>query len=487
VTAAIDLRYPSRPRGLGVGAGSRGWSSDTRLLLAAVPLVVAIVAGQAVAIPAVSQAAIAATVLVSIVAPAVGLAVLAFVAPLGPAKAIPAPGSDVLLVGGILLGCIYRLPIDRPRVRFSILPILLAAFVLYAAVQQLPEMLNGYRGSLDHDVGYLFGQLSICFGVILASAYVLSGRSPYPFLVMALAGASVVSLLAVLTYDATAIPSLVVNLVPASDNLTRAIGSFSNPNYLGAFAALLSVTAAALASRVQSRILVVVLLAIAALMAVGVVVSLSRGAIAATLAGLAGLALSRSRALAVLILVAGVVGAFVVYPAFVNWRLENLTGSASAASHAIMAQSDRGRLAGTLAGPLLFLTAPLFGIGFGHFVPMSVLVTGGAEGINAHNWYLTVLAEQGVVGVALVTLLAIAVFRAMRSRPPTARTTGFAVLASLAVASLFLEPPTSFQMLATPAIILVATLVGTWERDRGVATVDGRAIGAAGPLGEVGD
>lgn len=484
MTTAIGRQGAPRARARDIGTAGRAWASEYGILLAAVPLTAAIVGGQALGIPLISQAAFAATIIASVVSPAVGLAVLAFVAPIGPSKAIPAPGSDVLLVGAILLGCVYRLPVDRPRARLSALAVILTAFVVYAGAQQLPELLNGYRGTLDHDVGYLFIQLLTCFGGIMAATYVLADRSPYPFLVMALSGATLVAVLALLTYDVTTIPAFIANLAPGSDNLTRALGSFSNPNYFGAFAAMLAVTAAALASRVRSRRIFVVLIAIAALMGLGVLVSLSRGAIVAALVGLAWLALARSRALAFVILVAAVLGAFVVYPAFVEWRLENLTGSASAESYAIMARSDRGRLVGTLAGPLLFLTAPLFGIGFGHFVPMSVQVTG-SDPINAHNWYLSVLAEQGMVGIVLLVLLSVALVRAMQSRPPTARTTGFAVLGSLAAASVFLEPPTSFQTLAAPSIILVAALVGNWHRGAGDAPVDEAAIARTVPQAQV--
>lgn len=479
MTTAIGRRVSPPSGGYGLDVAGQAWASEFGILLAAVPLAMAIVIGRALGTAALSQAAFAATVLASILSPAVGLAILAFVAPIGPAKAIPAPGSDVLLVGAILLGCIYRLPIDRPRARSSALALTLIAFVLYATAQQLPELLNEYRGTLDHDVGYLYIQLLTSFGGIMAATYVLTNRSPYPFLVMALGGAVLVAVLALLTYDAGTIPTFIANLVPASDNLTRALGSFSNPNYLGAFAAALTVTAAALASHVRSRLVFVVLLGIAALMGIGVVISLSRGAIVATLVGLSWLALARSRALAVLVLAVAVFGALVVYPAFVDWRLENLTGSASAESYAIMARSDEGRLTGTLAGPLLFLSAPLFGIGFGHFVPMSVIVTG-SDPINAHNWYLTVLAEQGVVGIALLALLSVGVVRTLRSRTRRARITGFAVLGSLAAVSLFLEPPTSFQMLATPSIVLVAALVGNWQTDAGDSLGDETAIAPAG-------
>jgi O-antigen ligase len=476
VTTAIGRQVAPRPRQLRVAGADRALTSDWAILLVAIPLAATIVIGRAVGLNPVTQGAVVATVLVSLLSPATGLATLAFVAPLGPARGIPAPGSDILLVAAILFGCLYRLPIDRPRARFSAIALLLVAFVLYASVQQLPELLNGYAGRLDHDVGYLYFQLLTGFGLILAATYVMSGRSPYPFLAMAMASAVLVALLAVATYDATTLPSLIANLVPASDNLTRALGSFSNPNYLGAYAAMLTVVAVALASHTRSRLVLVVLIGIAVLTSVALVISLSRGAIIAALVGMSWLALARSRKLALVVLAAAIFGTFVIYPLFIEWRLENLTGSASAQSYAIMAQSDHGRLTGTLAGPLLFLTAPLFGIGFGHFVPMSVLVTG-SDPINAHNWYLTVLAEQGAVGVVLVALLSVALVRALRTRPRTARTTGFAVLGSLAAASLFLEPPTSFQTLAVPSIVLVAALVGTWPADAGEVAPTGVAAG----------
>lgn len=485
ITATGSRAVPRAPI-LDRPASSKALTSEFSVLWAALPLAIAMVVAMVVGSAPLIYGVMAAILAASVISPAVGVAVIAFLAPIGPSKAIPSPGSDILLVGAILLGCIYRLPIERPRAGSSALVVILTAFVLYAGAQQLPELLNGYRGRLDHDVGYLFIQLLTSFGAILAAAFVLRGRSPYPFLVMALAGGALVALLAILTYNANPIPEVISNLVPGSDNLTRALGSFSNPNYLGAFAAMLTVTAAALASRVRSRFLFIVLVGVAALTGLGVVISLSRGAIVAALVGASWLALARSRLLAVLVLGVAVIGAFVIYPAFIQWRLENLTGAASPEAYAIMAQSDNGRLSGTLAGPLLFLLAPLFGIGFGHFVPMSVLVTGSPEPINAHNWYLTVLAEQGVVGVVLVGLLSIALIRALRSRPPKARTIGFAVLGSLAAASAFLEPPTSFQTLAVPAIVLVAALVGNWDSEAEDEPAQGAATARAGARAQPG-
>jgi hypothetical protein len=59
----------------------------------------------------------AGTALVSaLISPPVGLLVLTFLGPLKPLNVVPAPGFDLFLVVGILLGCVYRLPIDRPRI-----------------------------------------------------------------------------------------------------------------------------------------------------------------------------------------------------------------------------------------------------------------------------------------------------------------------------------------------------------------------------------
>ncbi len=360
--------------------------------------------------------------------------------------------------------------------------LLLVAFVLYATAQQLPEMLAGYASQEDHDVGYLFFQLMTTFGTILATVWVLAGRSPYAVLAAALVGAVLAGLIALMTFGSPPVGPPLANLVAESDDLTRAIGPFGNPNYLGVFAAIASAAALGLATVASSRLTRAALITAALVLVATLALSLSRGAIVAILVGIASLVFSRSRAAAVAIMCLGIVGAVVVYPAFVEWRLTNLTGSASGAAYAAMTQSDQGRLAGVLAAPQLFMSSPIFGIGFGHYVPMSVLVTGAAP-INAHNWYLTVLAEQGAVGMALVTLLAFTLVRDLRRRPPEARAVGFTVLGTLAAGSLFLEPPTSVQTIALPSIVLSAALASNWRRSRDEAGPVPWATGRSEPTG----
>lgn len=434
--------------------------SDRTILLVAAPIAATIVLSMAMGLGAISIIAAIAAIGVAVIFPMAGLAILGFMAALVP-PAIPAPGFGALLVGAILLGCIYRLPVDRPRVRAGAPLVILGAYVLFVAAQQLPEMLGGYAGSDGHDVGFLFGQLLTGFGTIVAAGYLLNGRSPYPVLAMTLVGAGLAAFIAVATFDQAVVGPPLAGLVAPSFDLGRATGTFSNPNYLGTFAAIMAVAAVSLVSGHRSRSVRVGLAAIALLLFVAVGLSLSRGALFTVLGGLAVLLLYRNRIVAFATLGFGVLAMTLVYPAFVQWRLENLTGSASAASYLIMSASDDGRLVGVLAAPPLFLSSPITGIGFGHFVPLSAFVTGGTQ-INAHNWYLTVLAEQGLVGIVLWCLLAIAVVRELQTRVPIAKAVGFSVLGALAVASLFLEPPTSFQTIAAPLIVIVAALVGDW-------------------------
>ena len=462
----------ARPR----AAGQRPWrfeterrlptGSDASVVLAAGSITAIILVGMAVDSRILATSVAFGALLVAIVSPAVGLGILAFMATLQPPPGVPAPGFPTLLVGATLLGCIYRLPFDRPRPRANAALLALSAFVLYVTVQQLPAMASGYAGLQAHAVGYLFFQLVTGFGLVVTAIWVLSDRSPYPVMTMGLAGAATAALIALVPYALPAISGPFVNLSGHSADLTRASGPFSNPNFMGASAAMALAGAAALLLTVRSDRARSLLLIVSLLVGGAVLVSLSRGALIASVAGLAWLAISRSRASAVIVAIVGLVGALVVYPAFVEWRLVNLTGSASAAAFELMARSDEGRLAGVLAGLPLFLSSPIVGVGFGQYLAASVEVFGGQAVVGAHNWYVYVLAEQGVVGITLWLIVLAAVVAELRNRPTAPRRVGFAVFSSLAVASLFLEAPTSFQTVALPSLFLVAALAGDWGPPR---------------------
>jgi O-antigen ligase len=391
--------------------------------------------------------------------PHVGLATLAFLAPLKPPPVVPAPGLLSLLVGALLLGCILRLPIERRAIRLGAPILVLLAYVVYITFQQAPEMLAGYATKADHDVGFLYFQFLAAVGLLVAAGYLLDGRSPFPVLALALAGALLTAMIALATYDAPPTGPPFAGLVARPETAVRALGPFGNPNYMGTFAALAIALALALMTIVQSRPWRAALVGFVLVVGAALTLSQSRGAILAAFAGVAAVSIARSRAMAVAIVTAGVVAAFVLYPAFINWRLENLGVS----RYATLVESDNTRIDGLLAGVQLFLSAPLLGIGFGHYIQVSGDVPGVLIPINAHNWYLEVLAEQGLVGVLLWVALALAVVVRLRTRSKPARTVGFTILATLAAACLFLETPTSFQTFAFPCLVLAAALVGDWR------------------------
>ncbi len=435
-------------------------TGEGRLLIVGLLISGAILAGMIRDSQAVMLAAGLTALLVSVASPATGLVILAFMAPLKPPPAIPAPGFDLILVAAILLGCVYRLPIDRPRLRMPPSMLLLAAFVLYVFVQQLPDMLSGYAGDRAHDIGYLFYQLMAGFGTIVAAGLVLRNRSPYPVLVALLLSAIFAVILAIVTADGAG-GSLQI-LVAKSDVAARATGPFGNPNSFGQFLAYACTLAAAWLVTVRSpRVRMALLLALG-FIGYGLSLSLSRGAIATLLAGLVALTFTRGRAFGLAAVAGALVLVIVGYPLLVEWRLTNETGSASVAAAAGLAASDGGRFGAVLAAPALLAMSPVFGIGFGQYKFMSALVTDQGAGLVAHNWYGTVLAEQGLLGVALWLLMLASVWVWIRSRPPQPRSVGGAMLGALAIGCLFLEPPTSLQTSVIPVIVITAALVADW-------------------------
>ena len=129
---------------------------------------------------------------------------------------------------------------------------------------------------------------------------------------------------------------------------------------MGTFAALAIALALGLVAITRSRPWRAVLAGVIVVVGVALALSQSRGAIGAAFVGVAVVGLAKSRALAVAIVSAGVAAAFMLYPAFIQWRLEN----ENVTRYATLVESDNVRIDGLLAGVQLFLSAPLLGIGF---------------------------------------------------------------------------------------------------------------------------
>ena len=469
-TAAAPEHAPSVPSGWSARAAML---RDARTLGAGLAISGSIVVGMYLDSRILIMLGALAAIVAGIAAPAVGLVVVAFMGPLRPPPVIPAPGFNLVLVAAILVGCLYRLPVEQTRVRTSAPLLLLLAYALYVFAQQLPLMLGGYAGEQAHDIGFLFFQLLTGIGAIIAAGFVLRSRSPNPVLTALLLSATFAAILAILTADGDS-GSRLANLRPPSDVASRATGPFGNPNSFGQFLAYACTLAAGWfvwtrSLRVRSGLMVA-----AGVMGYALSLSLSRGAIVALLSGLVVLAFTRSRRTGLVAVGVALALGIVGYPLFVQLRLATEAGSASAAAAAVLASSDEARLGAILAGPALFTTSPIFGIGFGQYKYVSALVSDEGGGLVAHNWYGTVLAEQGLLGIVLWLLMLIAVAAWLRARPPRPRSMGGAMLGAAAVGCMFLEPPTSFQTAVVPAMVLTAALVANWT---------GRADAPAGETG----
>lgn len=429
-----------------------------------------ILAGMALNVSALTTVGALAAIGVAVVAPGIGLATIAFMGTFQPPLVIPAPGFNAVLVAAALLGCVYRLPIDRPRIRLTAPILLLTGFVLYVGMQQTPEMIAGYAGGLGYQVYSSFRELLTGFGTVVVAAYVLTRRSPFAYLSVGLVAAILSAIVAIATFGIPAVSPLLVGLTGQSGAVGRAVGTFGNPNYFGVYQAIATVTAVGLLVNARSLRLRALFLAASLVLGAALLVSMSRGGMITLAAGLACLTFSRSRLrVAVAITAALVLTAVVVFPLFVDWRLTITAGSSSAASYALQTESDDGRLAALLAGPQLFLTSPVFGIGWGHYMSMSSQVTGPGFALVAHNWYVSVLAELGAVGIVMWALLLGTLVITLRSRPTFPQSMGLGVLGSYAVGSILLEAPTSFQTSILAIIVIIAALASYWPAQLGSA------------------
>jgi O-antigen ligase len=93
---------------------------------------------------------------------------------------------------------------------------------------------------------------------------------------------------------------------------------------------------------------------------------------------------------------------------------------------------------------------------------MAAQFAGPGLSLAAHNWYVSVLAEGGIVGIVMWLLLLGSLAIALRSRPTFPRSMGFGVLGAYAVGSLFLEAPASFQTSALAILVIVAAMTSDW-------------------------
>jgi hypothetical protein len=412
----------------------------------AVGLAVAMTVLSAVGYGAVATLLGYAAVAIAAAAPPVGLALLILVVPLREPAGFGPLGFDLVLGIGILLGCLAGLPRGRFEIRVSLLWAVLIAFGIVAAIQVLatpPDFLG-------EQILYATLQLAAVAGggaILLAAQHLLRTHDWGPYLDLVVVSGVVVTGLAIASIATNgAIRGTFPSLFGIGIEQDRAVGPFNNTNYFGLFGvmALLVALYRASTGAPWRRALT---LAGAALITVGVVLSFSRGALLAAAVGFIVLGFSRGTKLGVAALLLCVIGAFASYQTFSEARFGVTSPRISTeAAFASQAASDASRLAATNAGFELFARDPVFGVGFGQYHFVSPLYLAGNPTSYSHNWYMDVLAEQGLLGISLMTLAAGLVLASLRRSEPSRRGLALAVLAAYGVGCAFTEAPGSLQI-----------------------------------------
>lgn len=446
----------TRPRQSPLPAIGAEWSGAVGRLLVALILSGALVAAIGTGSTNLIRAVALVTILVAIASPSTGLLVLATASPLIGRAVMPAPGYPVMLVGGVLLGYVYRLPIERPRLSVGLPVVLILAFLAYVFVQQLPETVALYAGERGREFGSLFFKIVTAAGTAVATALVLRGRSPFPYLLCLVLSGVAASVVAILVFDRATVGYPLINLIPEMTVGERSTGTFADPNHYGLFVASAATLAITWYAGWRGRLLRVLLAVAILVLVVGIAVSQSRTAFIVLFAGVTVGAFVRSTRLGVAVLVGGIVVGALALPLLLDWRLTLSTGSASPLAYTRLESSDALRLESVLLGPQVWLQSPLLGVGTGHYKEFA--------GIASHNWYMTVLAEQGLVGIIVWLGLLASIVSALRRRPLFARSVGFAVFASFLVGSIFLEPIREDQTSVLIIMSVTAALVADWSQ-----------------------
>lgn len=464
LTAGVAMRPPQAQR-LGAVSHARRQQgialehSDSnhehvRLLMLGLPGPGLLLLGMMLQSPSLALAASAVILLTAVISPRIGLVELAIIAPVVGRPIIPYPGLLFVLIAAIVIGSLYRLPLDRPRLSIPLPLAIVIGFMLFVTVQQLPAMMAGYTGSAQ-GVGSVYLRYLTAALAAVAAGWVVSRRAPYPYLGGLLIGGVLVSLLSILMYAQPSLMGALGDLIAPSDQVARPAGAMSDPNYFGMVAATMLVIAFGWLLVTRERVQRVLLLVVMVELGAGLAVSQSRSAFIALGLGLVVVAFTHSRRTGLVTTGLVATAGALLAPLLIQWRLTNTGGVVNALTLSRLAESDAGRLDLVLEGPRLFLQSPVFGVGLGEFVQ--------AVGDASHNLYSVILAEQGIVGVILVVSFGVALLGAIRRREVTARAVGLGVLSILSIGAFFLEPTLETSWSVPAAIVLTLVLAADWQ------------------------
>lgn len=390
--------------------------------------------------------------------PGAGFTIVAILLPQQEPAVLGALGLKLPIIAAIAYGLLARLIAARRLPSIDTGRAMLFGCLGLAFVSAIP-LLNGFEGDRAVASAARFLQFGDGLALILLAAHYFSTHDARPYLATLVVSASIAASLAILQVASVAgVWPFVHGLYAAPDalNAARVTGPFQNPNYFGLFLGMAIVLATGLAwvepryRRLMAPLLVVLLVALAS--------TLSRGSLTAAALGLLTLVWFRNRRLAAAMGVLLAFGILVAYPFLVDTRLDRSATGGLAAGQAGLSESDQQRFESVLAGLSMVGIDPAFGVGFGQYEYVSARFVGSSPATSAHNQYLKILAEQGLVGAAVLGAAAIALGIRVRRSVSSMRRSVIAMLVVYLVGGFVLEPLTTLQTSGILAIVLGAIL-----------------------------
>jgi O-antigen ligase len=390
---------------------------------------------------------------IAIASPVAGLATLTLILPMRESGAFPLNLSTVMM-SATALGCILRLPRDRNALFVHPGVIVAIGYAVLSLLSVLPTV-SGRPDTWVTEAGAQLSNVVAAVGIFIVASYMFRSLSPRPILAIGLGSAFLVALLALSAYWKVGPVSALEGLLEPTRG-ERATAGFSGPNYLGFFLAQASLLAIGVWS-VTSRRLRPLLLIVLVTLLVGLAVSYSRSAYIGVTVGVVVLAaLHRNRTTALVIVIVAIAAVLLLYPTFNEVRQG--TGVFGPSAVIGREQSENWRRLAADAGLAMFLSAPVFGVGFGMFQFISPAYIGGSPATASHNAYVQILAEQGIVGAAMVAgIIAMLVAALWRSVNPL-RIPALAMLSCYLVQSWFINSTISIEISGLTWITMAAAL-----------------------------
>ena len=326
----------------------------------------------------------------------------------------PPHGSMFVLVGVGLGSVVVRLSLGMVRLPRSVRPALGFALAFMALTAfQLFLGVRAFGGNLPLRAQSQYDQVFIVLSVFAIGLVVLPGRPLAPYRLAFVVCLTIVAAVGILHFIEPGLLELIRLswMVPPNAFEYRASGVLANPNALAlAMACGLSwIIATAVWHLARGRIDRATWLAAIPTAGLALILTLSRAGLLALGVGLIAALSRRSLRAAGALAGAAVIAAVLLYPLFLQVRLGQTFGDSSAAAQAVLAESDRMRSLMAESAIRAFLDAPILGHGFATFNEISPDYSGQSILTSAHDLYLKVAAEQGIVGLGLLVALLISI------------------------------------------------------------------------------